>query len=65
VKEKKYYNDFFEFWEGMYPNESEHTKEVALEAWDAAVNGFTIDDCSDIEICSEARSRGYEVARKE
>jgi hypothetical protein len=65
MEEKKYYDNFFEFWEDSHPDLPEYIKHIALDAWDAAVNGFTIEGFSDIEICSEARNRGYEVVRKE
>jgi hypothetical protein len=58
MKEKKYYDNFFKFWEDNYPRLPEYIKHVALEAWDAAVNGSEL---SDSELYSEAVSRGFEI----
>lgn len=53
----KVYNDFFEFWKEKYPNQPDWVKGIAIEAWDACVQGFTLDEFSNSEIITALLER--------
>ena len=62
-KEQKIYDNFFEFWDNKYLNELEYVKQIALDAWDTAINGFFIGDFGDREFYEEAIKRGFKIEK--